>query len=198
MLSFVSNFLNVNFYSFDYNIIKFLHENYIINFEFSKIVANLFSLLGEKCILYLLVGIILFFMLKNKKIGISVCLSVIIMIILCEFILKNAIMRVRPFLSDVVEYKKWWSIVNGPLKDSFSCPSSHCAGCAAMIFAIYFVKHSYKFLLIGIIFIVFMMYSRIFLMVHYPTDCILGVIMGIISAIIGTKISKKLVKFIKK
>lgn len=197
MLSFIANILNVNFYSFDYNIIKFLHENYIINLEISKIIANLFSLLGEKCILYLLVGIVLFFMLKNKKIGISVCTSVVIMIILCELILKNAIMRVRPFLSNVDEYKMWWNMVSGPLKDSFSCPSSHCAGAAAMIFAIYFIKHSYKILLLGIVFMVFMMYSRIFLMVHYPTDCILGVIMGIISSIIGIKISKQIIKIIK-
>lgn len=197
MLNFVANFLNTNFYEYDYSIIKAIHENFIINIKISRVIASIVSLLGEKCILYLLSGVIIFFIFKKKKMGISVFISVCVMIVLCEFILKNTIMRIRPFLA-TEEFKYYWEMVSGPVKDSFSCPSSHCAGASAVIFAMYFNKKSFKILFFGFIFLILMMYSRVFLVVHYPTDCILGIIFGLISAIIGSFIGNKIYKIIKK
>ena len=139
-----------------------------------------------KCItnmanMYLLIGItlLLFLIIKNKKIGISIFINLGLSAII-NFVLKQILQRPRPVGYRIIDEK------------GYSFPSGHSMVSMAfygfLIFLIYKkVKNKYlKILLISLlsILIISIGISRIYLGVHYTSDVIAGFIVAIAYLII--------------
>ena len=100
----------------------------------------------------------------------------------CNLVIKPVVGRVRPFDEHNMEIT-----INKP-KD-YSFPSGHTAASFAAAVSYYLSdrKHG-KAAIAGAI---AMGFSRIYLLVHYPTDVICGAILGIVSALSVHEIYKK-------
>ena len=179
---------------FDKTIIEFahnLHTNYkILDFFFSLITH-----LGEGFVL-ILISAVLILIKKTRLCGINMMISLFISVLIGAVILKPIIARERPFADPI--YYQYWIEAGKHLETSFSCPSSHATGAFAAFFTIFlYFNKDYSF--IAVLLALIIGFSRVYLMVHYPSDVVFGTFMGIaVSSAIYIVLNKTNIKLIKK
>lgn len=160
---------------------KYLISDFIT--PIAKVITN-FG--GAICLIPL--SILLLFVIKNKKIGLSIVTNLGIVAGL-NFLLKNILQRPRPTEFRIID------------QAGYSFPSGHSMVSMAfygyLIYLIYrYVKNRYvKWSLITIlsILIVTIGVSRIYLGVHYTSDVIAGFLVSISYLIIYTSIINKFI-----
>ena len=134
----------------------------------------------------IIVAIALIAFKKTRKIGIESTAALLLMFIILNLILKNLIARDRPcWINDTVEM-----LVKVP-KD-YSFPSGHSA--VAAIMATIVTANNKKAGIPVIIFALIVMFSRLYLYVHFPTDVLAGAIIGLIIAFTVLFAAKKIEK----
>ncbi len=163
---------------------KFI-STYLIS-DFATPIAKFITNFGG-AIFLIGIAVILFIVIKNKKIGISIITNLGIITILNQ-LLKRILQRPRP---------EEFRIIN---ESGYSFPSGHSMISMAfygyLIYLIYkYVKNKYlKWFLITIlgILIVNIGISRIYLGVHYTSDVLAGFLISISYLIVYISIVKKL------
>ena len=163
-----------------------LVSTYLISDFATPIAKFITNFGGATCLI--LITIILFIVIKNKKIGISIICNIGIVTAL-NVLLKRILQRPRP-----EEYR----IIN---ESGYSFPSGHSMISMAfygfLIYLIYiYVKNKYlKWILIIVLslLIVSIGISRIYLGVHYTSDVLAGFLIAISYLIIYMGIFKKFV-----
>ncbi|CRF34107.1 phosphatidic acid phosphatase [Brachyspira suanatina] len=172
---------------FDKTLIEFAHSLHnnckIFDLFFSSI-----TYLGESIPL-MIFTIILIFIKRTRVCGINMAVSLFISIFIGAIILKPLIARERPFTDPI--YNEYWIAVGKHIETSFSCPSSHTTASFAVFFPIflYFNKrYSFAAILIALL----IGFSRVYLVVHYPSDVVFGVFIGITVSSLTYMIFKKL------
>lgn len=139
--------------------------------------------LGDKGLLWIILGLILIFIPKYKKAGYCVLLALLINLIICNITLKPLFARVRPY-----EYVEGLRLLIEKPHD-FSFPSGHSAAsfAAATAMQLNFKKWGIPFLVIAFL----IAFSRLYLHVHFPSDVIFGILLGILSAYISYRLISK-------
>ena len=180
-------------FNFDYSIMSIIHNASIYAKPVLTIFANVFEILGNKGILFFLIAIFLIVSKIERKLGITIIITLLIASMSGVF-LKIVVQRPRPFNSNVEDFIEWWIFAGSNYKSSFSFPSGHVTMLSAFMVALIIYYKRISTIIFAIIFVVIMSASRVYLMVHYPSDCVAGFLLGIISALIGMVV----VKFISK
>lgn len=180
----IADWLNTTFYEFDtyfMNLIHGLVENY------GNVLTPISKFLDVTGDLPLLVigwtGFVLFWVLKDKKIGMHMCGSVIIGAILTTIILKNLVYRPRPYIADEV-YKSWWQALNMKAYWDTSFPSGHVCAATAGVTAFFMRSKNKKVAWLAYLYPLILGITRIYLCVHYPSDVLFGYLVGITAAIV--------------
>lgn len=167
---------------------------------FLTYVAKIFTSFGDEAFIIPMVvlGIMLCFFKKTRKYGFSIIFAVIIGTLVTNVIAKPAALRIRPYntLQENADYWSWY-IGAGALSESdYSFPSGHTTGVFELAISMFLCfksdkkKIAYLFPVIALC----TMGSRIYLMVHYATDVLAGMIIGSLAGIIGYLLAKLLVK----
>lgn len=139
--------------------------------------------LGENGEIWIALGLILLIVKKTRKAGITVLLSLIIMLLFGDLFLKNMIARTRPYYTMEVGI-----IIPDP--KSYSFPSGHTASSFAVAFALF--KYYKKYAVVYFSAASLMAITRLYLTVHYPTDILGGIIVGFLCAEVGYLILNKI------
>ena len=171
-------------YKIDNNVAKFFHNIYLWGGDVANVIMHGISFIAEAGILFLLIGFGLAIFKRTRKIGGTILLAVALGFLFTNIILKNAIGRARPFANTMSEYYNWWIDAGASFEGGYSFPSGHTTATTAFAVAIFLTtnqKHSWYALLLPVA----MASSRIYLMVHYFTDCLGGIVVGIICATIA-------------
>ena len=185
----MATWLNTVFSGLDGGVFRALNS---INCGFLNFFTKYFSYLGEKGIPLLLAGAILLCFAKTRKIGATLILSIAVGALFTNVILKNLVQRLRPYIQSP-EYNAYWQQAGAVQEGEFSFPSGHTT--ASMAFAIgLFLSCDKKWSWVGMIGALVMGFCRIYLVVHYTTDVIAGLICGTLGGVIAFY----LVKFIYK
>lgn len=196
-LTAVAEWLNTSFSGFDHAILNVLHELALLTNGNLNWLFKFISLFAEKGIFLILLSIFLMLFKKTRKFGICMFGAIGAGAILTNFILKDMVARPRPYMSGILEYKDWWQYAGMVTESDFSFPSGHTTAItAAMMSLVYIAKTKKKYWCI--LFIFLMGISRNYLMVHYPTDVIGGMISGLIAATIAYFITLLIYKIIEK
>lgn len=135
------------------------------------------TMLAEKGIFWIIITLLMFFVLKDKKPGLTAMGSLVLSFILCNLLLKNIMMRGRPCWEDPTVQL----LVEIP--DDFSFPSGHTSfsfACATAIFQYYKGWGALALVIAALIGV-----SRLYLFVHWPTDVMVGAIVGIIAGLLS-------------
>lgn len=133
------------------------------------------TMLGEAGILWIILCIPLLFFPKTRKAGWMTLLSMLLCYLFNDHVLKPLVERPRPFLSlDTLD-----TLVTWPGSHSF--PSGHaCSSVAAA--ATFWQGLKGKgvdwFRYLAVVLAVLMVFSRMYVGVHYPTDVLAGSLVG--------------------
>ena len=169
---------------------------------FLTYVAKFFTTFGDEgfIIPLVVVGAVLCLFKRTRKFGLSLIFAVVIGTLVTNIVVKPMALRVRPYntLQGNADYWKWY-IGAGALSESdYSFPSGHTTGAFEIATALFLCfksekkKIAYLFPVIALC----TMGSRVYLMVHYATDVLAGLVVGIVAGVLGYLIAKFVVKFI--
>ncbi|EUJ32095.1 acid phosphatase/vanadium-dependent haloperoxidase family protein [Listeria floridensis FSL S10-1187] len=138
---------------------------------------------AEYLIVATIIVVIILFILRKFTVGLWFGGTFLFCGVVCNYLLKQFMERNRPNSSN------WLVPENG-----FSYPSGHATATTvfyglAALFLIFTVKQIWAKIVIGalaLLMIVYIMYSRVYLGVHYPTDVLGGFLFGTASVAIST------------
>ena len=183
--------LNTIFAGFDEAAALFIHRLYEFAGGFFTPFFEFISFLGHDGIILIILSVILTLFKKTRRFGTAMAISVAIGALLTNCCLKILIARPRPYADETSIYYQLWQTVGMNMESDKSFPSGHTCAAFATMTAVFLVGNK-KVSWTAFIFAFLMGISRIYLVVHYCTDVIGGLIVGTFAGIIGTLIAKKL------
>ena len=161
---------------------KFLQriQNYNTPFFIDKFM-RMSSYITDNGIVFIFISLILIMTKKYKTIGYSCMLCLLINAFLCNIVLKPMFARMRPF-------NRYYDLnaLLSKLPVDYSFPSGHTS--ASFAFATALFLYDKNLGIIAYSFATCVAMSRMYLMVHYPTDVLCGALFGTSVAIICNKI----------
>lgn len=183
------------FDSFDMSVFTFFGEQ--IQSAAMNIVANFITFFGgsEFVIPMAVLGLVLSFFKKTRKFGMAVLFAVLVGTLITNLVMKPLFARPRPYVyyADNPLFMSWYEFAGAHVESDKSFPSGHTTAAFELGIAMFLVlnkKYSWIFpvcsALVGL--------SRIYLMVHYVTDVLGGVLVGTFAGIMGYIIMTAIMK----
>lgn len=143
-------------------------------------VMPIVSAFGNAGTIWILLAVVLLAIPKTRKSGFVLVAALFWDVVLCDGILKHLFARIRPCdVNTAIQL-----LIKKP-KD-FSFPSGHTAASIASVTALYFAGER-KLWKGALLLSIAIMFSRLYLYVHYPTDILGGIVVGIASGYLGYK-----------
>ena len=147
------------------------------------------SFLGNAGWVWILAGVVMAVIPKTRKIGITVCIALLLSLIVCNLTLKPIVNRIRPYdIKEGIEL-----LITKPHDASF--PSGHSS--ASFAAAVAMVLYDKKIGIPAVVLASLIAFSRLYLYVHFPTDVLGGIILGSLCAVGAYFIGKFVFKKIK-
>lgn len=187
----VADWLDSFFYTYDFHILNTLHEFSLATNGIFTPFLKFISLLAENGIGMIALGVILILFSQTRKTGITVLLALAFGALITNLVLKQMIARSRPYADEISIFYTWWVEIKGPLMSDLSFPSGHVTATMAAMTSI-FLSGNRKYSWTAFLFVILMGISRVYLMVHYPSDILGGIIAGGIGAILAYYVIKAL------
>lgn len=183
------------FDSFDMSVFTFFGEQ--IQNAAMNIVANFITFFGgsEFVIPMAVVGLVLSLFKKTRKFGMSVLFAVLVGTLLTNIVFKPMFDRPRPYVyyAENPLFMSWYEFAGSHVESDKSFPSGHTTAAFEIGVALFLVLNK-KYSWIFPVFSVLVGLSRIYLMVHYVTDVLGGVVIGTFAGIMGYVIMTALMK----
>lgn len=167
----------------DIGILYWLQDHVVCSFLTP--VMKIATTLGNAGIIWIILCLILMIPKSTRKIGIVAALSLAIVSILNNFVIKIIVARPRPFTQADIEL-----LINAP--KSYSFPSGHAASSFATATAVFLGDK--KLGIVVLIIAALVAFSRLYFFVHYPSDVLVGAMEGAFTAIVVAKIVDQAMK----
>lgn len=169
--------------------IKFLES--IPREDWLTIIMKVFTYLGEGGAMWIVLSIVLAIFAKTRKTGFTMMISMIGAVIIGNVILKNCFARFRPcwVISDTFNGTEFFNSIKYHISipNDYSFPSGHTMnGVTASMSILFCTMKDKKKVFYGIGAVVLaciIAFSRMYLLVHWPTDIIAGAFVGLVIAI---------------
>ncbi|MGN0771986.1 MAG: phosphatase PAP2 family protein [Christensenellales bacterium] len=191
----MAEWLNNFFATFDATIFAALHTLAQSAGGFFTPLFKLITLLGEKGIIFFVAAIILCLFKPTRKFGVCLFGAVACGALITSVILKDVIMRPRPMTDPA--YLGYWQAVGSPAEDGFSFPSGHVTAVAAWAMAM-LLSCNKKWSWVGYIGLIAMAVARVYLVAHYASDALAGIIVGTLSGLVAYLIAELIFKALEK
>ncbi|MBK7921273.1 phosphatase PAP2 family protein [Veillonella sp. YH-vei2232] len=169
---------------FDYSVIFWI-QAHMVNPFLTPFMYGI-SKISSSGAIWIILGLILLGMKKYRLIGLTIMISLFLVLIVGDLSLKHLVGRLRPF----VDFPNVRLVATPPAATSYSFPSGHAFSSFAAAIAIYigFSHIDTRKRILGVIAIIIatmIAFSRVYLFVHYPTDVLAGAALGIIDGIVS-------------
>lgn len=181
----MTNWLNNTFYDIDFKFARVMH---IIESNCGKVSTYFMyfiSFLGTFGLVPLVISIVLCLFKSTRKAGATALIAIALSYVISSIIIKPLVVRSRPFTLTDTDYYTWWLNTGKYYEKSTSFPSGHVSASMAFALALFARSKNKKLALLFLLFPLLMVCSRTYLMVHFLSDCLFGLIVGIVSAVIA-------------
>lgn len=189
------------FYNFDLWVFSFFGN---IQNGFLTQVARFFTSFGDErfVIPMVIFGAVLCLFKKTRKYGAALIFSIILGTLVTNVIVKPMFLRVRPYntLQGVAEYFAWYKGAGMLSESDYSFPSGHTTAAFEIATAMFicFKKDKKKICWLFPVVAICTMGSRVYLMVHYASDVLAGMIVGTVAGCLGYLLAVLACKIIEK
>lgn len=187
--------LNSFFSGYDMAILSFAHRMAELAGSVLTPLNRIITLLGEKGILFFLLALVLMLFPRYRRTGVCIFGAVCCGALITNIILKDQIARPRPF-ETVDQFRQWWQFVGAPAEDGFSFPSGHVTAAAAGVTGLCLMRGK-RWFIPGAIWVLLMMFSRNYLMAHYPSDVLFALLIGVFSGFVAALITQLIFRFLE-
>ena len=187
--------LNSFFSGYDMAILSFAHRIAELAGSVLTPLNRIITLLGEKGILFFLLAVVLMLFPRYRRTGVCIFGAVCCGALITNIILKDQISRPRPF-ETVDQFRQWWQFVGAPAEDGFSFPSGHVTAAAAGVTGLCLMRGK-RWFIPGAIWVLLMMFSRNYLMAHYPSDVLFALLIGVFSGFVAALITQLIFRFLE-
>lgn len=144
------------------------------------------SALGNAGAVWIVLAVVLLCRKKTRRLGCCVAAALVLDVLSCNLLLKPLVGRPRPFEVEATLVP----LVVPPTDASF--PSGHTASSFAAASALYFGKS--RLWIPAVLLACAIAFSRLYLLVHFPTDVLAGAILGVACGLAGVEIVRKISK----
>ncbi len=190
------------FYGFDMAVFKFFGS---MQNTFLTYVAKFFTTFGDESFIIpiAVLSVVLMLFKKTRKYGFALAFSIVVGTLVTNVVVKPMALRIRPYntLQGNADYWAWYLGAGALSESDYSFPSGHTTGAFEIATAMFITLRSDNKKKISWLFpalALCVMGSRVYLMVHYATDVLAGMIVGICAGIIGYFLMKLCVMLIEK
>ena len=187
--------LNSFFSGYDTAILSFAHKMAELAGSVLTPLNKIITLLGEKGILFFLLAVVLMLFPRFRRTGVCMFGAVCCGALITNIILKDQIARPRPF-ETVDQFRQWWEFIGAPAEDGFSFPSGHVTAAAAGVTSLCLMRGK-RWFIPGAIWVLLMMFSRNYLMAHYPSDVLFALLVGVFSGFVAALITQLIFRFLE-
>lgn len=166
----------------DLSVLDFIQAH--LRTGFGDFIMPIITLLGEFYVYASLVILLLCFK-KTRALGIFFACALLVNVTIVNFIVKPLVARVRPYdINTAVSL-----LIKKP--SGFSFPSGHASAAFAIVTVLFCRKNKFRFAALALSLLV--VFSRIYLYVHFPSDIIGGIVFGVIAGILGYLIARQII-----
>lgn len=183
--------LNNTFAIFDQSITLFVHQLFQAAGWFFTPFFEFISFLGKDGLVLILLSLALTFFKPTRRFGTAMIFGLAIGALFTNLFLKVAIARPRPYADENSIFYQLWLLVGQNVESDKSFPSGHTTAAFSTMTAVFLVGNK-RYSWTAFIFAFLMGLARIYLVVHFPSDVLGGIIVGVIAGILGTLVAKKL------
>ncbi len=159
----------------EFEILNFIREN--LSCAPMDAIMKFITFFGDGGWFWIVLALVLTLIPKTRKIGITVCISLLFSLVFCNLTIKPLVARTRPY--DVL--KTIEIIIEAPRDYSF--PSGHTSISFAGAVAVF--AYNKKWGSMALIFAALIAFSRLYLYVHFPTDVLAGALLGSFCAVLA-------------
>lgn len=178
----MAEWLDTAFAGFDSAILRAMHVLALRAGGFFTPFLQFVSLFAWKGLGMILLGAVLLFPRRTRRCGLLILLAVLFGALVTNLILKPNVARARPYADAAGQFSEWWHCVGAATESDFSFPSGHATATTAAMTAL-FLSFRRRYSFPALIFAGLMGVSRLYLMVHYPTDVLAGALVGALCAV---------------
>lgn len=186
-----AQWINETFELFDQGITNFVHNLHTVAGGFFTPFFQFISFFGKGGICLILLSLCLILFKQTRRFGTAMLLGITIGAIITNLFLKVFIARPRPYADPSSMYYKLWLLVGQSLESDKSFPSGHTTAAFACMTPVVIMGKPWA-KICALCFAILMGIARIYLVVHFPSDVLAGMIVGIIAGCIGVVIASKL------
>lgn len=189
--------INNTFASFDQNMAVLVHRLYDLAGGFFTPFFEFISELGHGGIALIVIALILMIFRKTRRYGTAMLIGITIGALITNCCLKILIARVRPYTDETKAfyntdlYQRLWLTVGQNVESDKSFPSGHTTAAFASMTPIFLVGNR-KISWTAFIFSFLMAIARIYLVVHFASDVLAGILVGVTAGIFAYLISTKI------
>ncbi|MGN0982406.1 MAG: phosphatase PAP2 family protein [Candidatus Limivicinus sp.] len=183
--------LNTTFAAFDQSITLLVHQLYTMAGGFFTPFFEFISLLGKDGIFLVLLSLALMFYRPTRRFGTAMLFGVAIGALFTNVFLKVLIARPRPYADESSIFYQLWLLVGQNVESDKSFPSGHTTAAFSTMTALFLMGNK-KYSWTAFIFAFLMGLARIYLVVHFPSDVLGGIIVGLVAGCLGALIANKL------
>jgi undecaprenyl-diphosphatase len=183
-------------HGFDYAVLSAIHAFALAAGDVMTFFMRAITMLADHGYGMIALGLILFAFKRTRKLGLAALFGIAVGALITNVTLKPLVFRARPYTHE--EYRVMWEQVLALTESERSFPSGHTTSAMAAMMGIFLAaKHKKRFWPV-LIFPVLMGFTRLYFVVHYPTDVLGGLIAGAAGALGGFLLVYLLYRFLEK